>query len=182
MFVPSIPLRGIVHRFAIILIAIATVLGMATTAAAQASISTGSIQGTVSDPSGALVPQAKVIITNKGTGQVLTFTTNSAGSYNSGSLIPGDYKVRVEAKGFRTSELPVTVEVGTIASGNIKLEVGETSQVVEVQSSAVQVNTEQATVQGVVTPSRLRICQSTGAIFGFGPTGTRNTSSGWRWF
>ena len=155
MFVPSIPLRGIVHRFAIILIAIATVLGMATTAAAQASISTGSIQGTVSDPSGALVPQAKVIITNKGTGQVLTFTTNSAGSYNSGSLIPGDYKVRVEAKGFRTSELPVTVEVGTIASGNIKLEVGETSQVVEVQSSAVQVNTEQATVQGVVTPEQI---------------------------
>src|SRR5579871_1947477 len=91
----------------IILIGIATVLGLTTNAAAQASISTGSIQGTVSDPSGALVPQANVVITNKGNGQVLTVTTNSSGQYNAGSLIPGDYKVRVEAKGFRTSELPL---------------------------------------------------------------------------
>src|ERR1019366_6102396 len=134
----KIPHRSIVYRFAIVLIAIATVLGMAATAAAQASISTGSIQGSVTDPSGALVPQAKVTITNKGTGQAVTFTTNSSGSYNSGSLIPGEYKVRVEAKGFRTSELPVTVEVGTISSGNLKLEVGETSQLVEVETSAVR--------------------------------------------
>jgi hypothetical protein len=139
----------------IILIGIATVLGLTTNAAAQASISTGSIQGTVSDPSGALVPQANVVITNKGNGQVLTVTTNSSGQYNAGSLIPGDYKVRVEAKGFRTSELPLTVQVGAVATGNIKLEVGETSQVVEVQGSAVQVNTEQATVQGVVTPEQI---------------------------
>ena len=137
------------------LIAIAVMMGLTNTAVAQASISTGNIQGAVTDPSGAVVPNANVTITNAGTGQVLSVTSNSAGLYNSGSLIPGNYRVRVEAKGFRTSELPVTVEVGTVATGNIKLEVGETSQVVEVQGSSVQVNTEQATVQGVVTPEQI---------------------------
>ncbi len=143
------------YWFAVILVAFATLLGLTPTAAAQATISTGSIQGNVTDPSGALVPQAKVSIINRGTGQVLLVTTSSSGLYSSGPLIPGDYKVRVEAKGFRTSELPVTVEVGAVATGNIKLEVGETSQVVEVQSSTVQVNTEQATVQGVITPEQI---------------------------
>ncbi len=155
MLTPRFLPRAIIYTFALVLIAMATLLGLTTSAAAQASISTGSIQGTVSDPSGALVPQANVVITNKGTGQVVTTTTNSSGLYSSGSLIPGEYKVRVEAKGFRTSELAVTVEVGTVAGANIKLEVGETSQVVEVQSSTVQVNTEQATVQGVVTPEQI---------------------------
>ena len=143
------------YRLGLILLAIATVMGFAAMSFAQATLSTGSIQGTVTDQTGAVVPDARVTITNGGTGQTLTFTTNSAGLYNSGSLIPGDYKVRVEDKGFRTSELPVTVEVGAISSGNIKLEVGQTSQVVEVQGTTVAVNTEQATVQGVVTPEQI---------------------------
>src|SRR5437868_3725295 len=117
--------------------------------AGQTTISTGSIQGSITDPSGAVVSGARITITNKATGQVITTSSSSAGTYASGALIPADYVVRVEAKGFRTSELPVTVQVGVTKSGNVKLQVGEASQVVEVQGSAVQVNTEQATVQGV---------------------------------
>src|SRR6476646_6628703 len=69
---------------------------------AQTSVSAGTILGTVTDPSGAVVSDAKVKITNLGTSQVITTATSSAGTYNSGSLIPGNYRVRVEAKGFRT--------------------------------------------------------------------------------
>jgi hypothetical protein len=63
--------------------------------------------------------------------------------------------VRVEAKGFRSVELPVTLQVSVTSPGNVKLEVGEASQVVEVQASTVQVNTEQTTVQGVVTTQQI---------------------------
>jgi len=122
---------------------------------AQTGVSTGSIQGTVTDPSSAVVGGAKVTITNKATGQVITTSTTSSGSYNSGSLVPGEYVVRVEVKGFKTTTVPVVVDVSSTASGNVKLEVGEQSQVVEVQGSAVSVNTEQATVQGVVTTQQI---------------------------
>jgi hypothetical protein len=122
---------------------------------AQTTVSTGTILGTVTDPSGAVVPAAKVRITEKATGRVIDTTTSSTGSYTSGALIPGEYVVRVEAKGFRTTDLPLTVQVSATAPGNVKLQVGESSQVVEVQGSAVQVNTEQATVQGVVTTQQI---------------------------
>ncbi|MGC2259722.1 MAG: hypothetical protein WA594_15545, partial [Candidatus Sulfotelmatobacter sp.] len=71
--------------------------------------------------------------------------------YASGALTPGDYTLRVEAQGFKTSEVPVTVQVGVTSSGNVKLHLGESTQVVQVQAEVVAVNTQQATVQGVLT-------------------------------
>ncbi len=122
---------------------------------AQTTVSTGNIAGTVTDPSGAVVPGAKVTITNKATSQLVSVATSSAGTYTSGSLTPGAYKVRVEAKGFRTTELSVTVQVSGTTPGNVSLQLGAETEVVEVQGSSVQVNTEQATVQGVVTTQQI---------------------------
>src|SRR3954463_14321188 len=131
------------------------VLGLSPMALAQTTISTGSIQGTITDQSGAVVSGAKVAITNKGTGLTLSVTTTSSGTYASGALNPGEYRVRVEAKGFKTSEAPVTVQVNVTSSANLKLAVGQESEVVEVQGSEVAVNTEQATVQGVLTAQQI---------------------------
>jgi len=122
---------------------------------AQADVGNGNIVGAVSDPSGAVVSGAKVTITEKSKGVSITRTTDSKGSYTSGALIPGVYVVRVEAAGFKSTELTVTVQVDNTASGNAKLEVGQTSQVVEVEASSVSVNTEQATVQGVITENQI---------------------------
>jgi len=97
----------------------------------------------VTDPSGAVVGDAKVIITNKATGQVINATTNSAGTYASGAMLPGDYVIRVESEGFKTTQIPVTVQVGARSSGNVKL------------ASELRVNTEQATVQGVITTQQM---------------------------
>src|SRR5208282_4457877 len=102
------------------------------TARAQSTISTGSISGTVTDQSGASVADAKVTITNKDTGQSMGVVTNSSGTYSSGGMIPGNYAVRVEAKGFKTEVLTMTVQVGVSASGNVKLEIGSATTVVEV--------------------------------------------------
>jgi len=122
---------------------------------AQTTISTGSIQGTIVDPTGATVAGAKVTISDSATGQTITQTTTPAGTYTSGSLIPGNYVVRVEAKGFKTLDETVAVDVGVTTSGNLKLQLGDAGQVIDVQAGALQVNTEQATVQGVINTEQI---------------------------
>jgi Carboxypeptidase regulatory-like domain len=124
-------------------------------AGAQSTVATGSIQGTVTDPNGAVVPGATITISNKATGQSSKITSGSSGTYASGALVPGDYEVRIEAKGFRTQVLTVPVQVGNIATGNAKMTIGQSTEVVEVTGSAVAINTEQATVQGVLTTEQI---------------------------
>ena len=121
----------------------------------QTTVSTGGIQGTVTDPSGALVKGAKVSVTNVATGQTASIDTNSAGAYTFAFLKPGDFVVRIEAKGFRTTRLPLTVKVDQTANGDAKLVVGESSESVDVLASDLQINTVQATVQGVLTSSQI---------------------------
>ena len=142
-------------RFSLLALVALFSLLSSTFVSAQTTVAQGSIQGTVTDPSGAVVPGANITITNKATGQVSNTSSSSSGTYNSGGLIPGDYVVRVEGKGFKTTQLPVAVQVAVTASGNVRLEVGQESTVVEVQGSAVTVNTEQATVQGVLTADQI---------------------------
>ena len=120
-------------------------------ALAQASVSTGSISGTIMDPQGAAVANARVTITNKDTGTSQASTTGDTGLFTSGSLAPGNYTVRVEAPNFKTYQTTVVVQVGQITTANAKLEVGASTTVVEVTASAVQLNSEQATVQDVLT-------------------------------
>ena len=108
---------------------------------AQSTVWTGSIRGTILDPSSAVVPHVKILITGKDTGQKVSPLLNDAGNYNSGPLSPGDYLVRVEAEGFRTTELTLAVQVGVVSSANIKLEIGSSTAVLNVDSSAERVNT-----------------------------------------
>jgi hypothetical protein len=122
---------------------------------AQTTVATGSIVGTVTDPSGAVLPGARVTVTNMDTGQAIGLTTNSAGVYNSGALAPGQYKVQVGAKGFSILSQLVNVLVGNTATANAKLQLGQENQVIEVQASTVAVNTEQAEVQGVINSNQI---------------------------
>jgi hypothetical protein len=121
----------------------------------QSTISTGSIQGTVTDPTGAVVANASVTFTSQATGQILKTATSSAGLFTSGTLLPGNYEVRIEATGFQTVTTTIVVQVGTTASLNPMLTLGKTSEVVDVTGSSVRVNTEQATVQGVLTAEQI---------------------------
>ena len=131
----------------------------------QATTQSGSISGTVADQSGAVVPNAKITITNEGTGQAVNLTSSSSGAYNSGPLSPGAYTVRVDAAGFTATELKTTVSLGNISSGNIRLGVAAAQQVVEVQAAPIQVNTEQPTVQGVITSNQIENLPTNGRNF-----------------
>lgn len=122
---------------------------------AQSTISTGSIQGTVTDPNGAVVPNANITITNKANGQTTKLSSSSTGTYASGALQPGTYEVRIEKSGFQTQVMNLPVQVGVTSSGNAKLSVGKANEVVEVTGTGVTINTEQATVQGVLTSQQI---------------------------
>jgi len=122
---------------------------------AQTTVGTGSIVGVVSDPTGAVVSGAEITITNVASGQFIHLATNSSGSFNSGALTPADYKAHISAKGFTSAEKLVTVFVGNTTSVNVKLQIGNEKEVIEVEGSALQVNTEQPTVQGVLNAEQI---------------------------
>src|SRR5882724_9550779 len=143
----------------------ALLAALAASLQAQVSNATGNIQGVITDPTGAVVPEATVTILNKATGRTIDSETTSSGVYTSGSLVPGVYTVRIEAKGFQTTELTVTVQVGVTTGGNIKLQVRSSDETVEVKGEEIRVNTEQATVQGVVTRDQIETLPINGRNF-----------------
>jgi hypothetical protein len=120
-------------------------------AVAQVSVSTGGISGTVTDPQGGYVDGAKITVVNKDSGTNQVLDTGNTGSFSLGGLSPAIYTVRVELKGFKTFQITVPVQVGQMASINAKLELGDSTSIIEVTGSAIQINSEQATVQDVLT-------------------------------
>ncbi len=137
----------------LVLVALIALL-LCSVVSAQTTVSTGSFVGTVTDSTGAVLPNAKVTITGS-TGQTIHTATSGTGSYSSGALVPGSYTVRVENKGFKTAQLSLSVLVDNTANGSIKLELGQESTVIDVQASEVSVNTEQAEVQGVLNSQQI---------------------------
>src|SRR5262245_12502683 len=91
----------------------------APSASAQATISSGSIQGTILDGKGAAVTSAKVTVTSKGTGAMSTPSVTESGDYSVAGLVPGEYVLRVEANGFKTYQRIFTVQVGLITPGTV---------------------------------------------------------------
>jgi len=158
----------IFHRssaFVAMAVAVTFAIALCQPVFAQSTISTGSVVGIATDPSGAVVTNAKVSIKNEATGQVIEVTTNSSGAYNSGALVPGQYTVRFAAPGFRSVVTNVTVLVGNTTAANVKLQVGQADQVIDVQGVEVQVNTEQAIVQGVLSATQIESLPVNGRNF-----------------
>ena len=121
----------------------------------QVTLSTGSISGTITDPQGGAVAGAKVSITSKATGTTTTPVVGSSGLFSSGPLAPGQFVVKIEAAGFKTVQIPVTVEVGNVANASAVLQLGAASTVITVEAGTQIVNLEQATIQGVVSQNMI---------------------------
>ncbi len=102
---------------------------------------TGNIQGTVADPSGAAVAQAKVTLINVATQVSATTNTDASGSYRFLSLAPGSYKITVEAAGFAKAEATVTLETNQNLNIPISVKVGTATQAVTVTAEVPLLNT-----------------------------------------
>src|SRR5579883_1586851 len=126
----------------------------------------GTILGTVTDPSGAVVPGVKITITNTDTGTSQTLTTNSAGQYVAPDLQVGHYTVRAEASGFKTAQQAgIALNVGERNRVDFKLEIGSTQESITVEANPVAVQSESGEVSQVINGTQVTQLAMNGRSF-----------------
>lgn len=136
------------RRLLCTLVIFATGMLLTTMAAAQ---STGTIQGTVTDPSNAAVSGAKVTVRNQNTGVERTTRSDAAGAYLVTGLLPDVYRIEVSAQGFQTSVVKdLRLDVATTVSENVRLQIGSVTQNVEVTGGEPLVDTSTVSVGQVI--------------------------------
>ena len=112
-----------------------SVVSLAITAWSQTGTST--IRGVVSDQQGRVLPNAKVTLTNTANNGVRTATTTENGAFVFDLITPGDYRIEAEAKGFKKKVIgSVKALIGKQTESNVELEVGASTEIVEVQASS----------------------------------------------
>jgi hypothetical protein len=122
-----------------------------TTGTASAQLTSGTITGTVTDESQALIPGVDVTVTNPATGLTRDLVTNEVGRYEAPNLPIGTYEVTAALPGFGTAiRQGVALTVGRTAVIDIVLQVGQVAQTIEVQADALMVETTQATVAHLI--------------------------------
>ncbi|HEV2689086.1 MAG TPA: TonB-dependent receptor, partial [Bryobacteraceae bacterium] len=132
----------------------------------QAQTVGASLQGTVTDPSGATVPGARVEIRNIDTGAVRTLVTDEGGRWREPVLLPGDYELRVTASGFQTAvRKGLHMTVGEEAVVDSRLELGATGTEVSVTGDAERVNLVSGAVSGLVDEKQMRDLPLNGRSF-----------------
>lgn len=134
--------RG-VFTFAAFAVVFGLLLPLATFAQ---SVVTGALGGTVTDPSGAVVTDAKLTITSSATNESQISQSTPNGTYQFALLTPGVYKLSVEKSGFKTTSQNVTVLLGQTTPINIKLELGAGSTVIEVTGAPPLLQTQDANI------------------------------------
>src|SRR5262245_21378071 len=136
---------------------------LAATARAQAP--TGEIAGRVQDTSGALVPGASLSLRHLATGAKRSASTNREGGYSFGALATGSYEMQAGSPGFRTSTLKVDVATGAVTTVDIRLEVGERKEIVNVNSATPQIEYARHTIDQVVSREQIQELPLNGRSF-----------------
>ncbi len=114
------------------------------------------IVGTVTDPTGAAVPNASITITNLETGLARTLTTSGSGEYVAPDLHIGHYSVRAEVAGFKVTEQKnIVLAVGDRARVDMKLQVGSNKEEVTVEAAAIAVQADTGELSDVITGQQL---------------------------
>jgi outer membrane receptor protein involved in Fe transport len=128
------------------------------TVAASAQTTTGAVSGTVTDASGAVIPGAKVAVTNVQTGITVTDTTNNDGIFNARFLQIGQYKIVTTAKGFTTQAYgPFSLEINQVAKVDVKMAIGSESTKVDVTSTlSPLLDTEDNTIATTLTANTIQ--------------------------
>ena len=135
----------IMHKLSLLALSLLLSLGLASVSFGQAVY--GSIFGSVTDATGAAVPNATVTITNLGTNASETTKTNASGNYNQTRLIPGKYRVKIEAPNFKAAVIDsIVVNVDTASQTDITLQTGAVSEEVTITAEAPLLKTDRADV------------------------------------
>ena len=118
---------------------------------ASSQVQNGEFTGRITDPSGAVVSQARVLIHNLETGLVLELRSDEDGVYNGRELIVGRYEISVEMPDFKTTTSgALMLNAGTVVRADFRLQIGRSDQTLEVSDAALAVNTENARLSQTV--------------------------------
>ena len=129
-------------------------LGAALTLPGQ---SVSSLRGTVVDAQGAVIPEALITLTNNGTGSTRETLTDASGAYQFLQMPPGDYTLSAVKVGFSTTtQKGVALLVNTPAAADLKMEVGKTTETVNVSAEAQTLNTVDASVGNTFNQTQIR--------------------------
>ena len=152
----------------LIALALFCLLLLGTTSSARAQVDEGSLSGTVTDSTGAVVPNAQVTVKNTDVGLTLTGVTNSAGEFTFSPLRIGQYSVTVAASGFeKTTQENLSVNISQHLQVPIQLKTGEISQTVEVTNTPPVLQTDESSVGQVVTQKTINDLPLNGRNFTF---------------
>ncbi len=147
--------KNILAKFANLCAALAIYTVLSTVVFAQSDL--GTIVGFVRDPSGAVVPNAKVTIKNEGTAEEHTVTSDAGGHYTVPSLPPAEYTMTAEASGFKKFESAHNkLDANSTIQLDGSLQIGQISETVEVSSTAEVLQTESGAVQAEVTGRQIQ--------------------------
>jgi len=123
----------------------------------RAQVAGGTLSGTITDPSGAAVPNAQIVIKNSATGIAKTVTTNTDGFYSAANLLPGDHEVAISATGFNTEiKKGITINVGSQPVFNLTLQIGTLANRVEVTTEAPTVQLTSSEISATVAATTVR--------------------------
>jgi hypothetical protein len=132
-------------------------LGILASVPAGAQVAGGAISGTVTDSSGAVIPSAQISINNVATGVSRTDTANSDGFYNAPNLLPGTYDVTFTAPGFKTEvRRGIVLTVGAAQVLNLTMQLGTTTETVNVTTEAPSVELASSDISAVVSANTVR--------------------------
>ncbi len=135
----------------IVRISLALLVCSLTIGVAWGQLRNSTITGTVTDPTGAVVPKAMITITNQLTNEAVKTQSGPTGEYAVPYLAPGKYAVAVDAPGFRTYRVSnIAIDLGVTVQQNVRLTVGAASQVVQVTGTTAELQTETSSVTGTV--------------------------------
>ncbi|HYL38008.1 MAG TPA: TonB-dependent receptor [Bryobacteraceae bacterium] len=138
---------------------------LAITSSSVAQAPTGIISGTVTDDSGAVIPNASLTVTNKATGAARSISANAEGLFSAPALPSGVYEVRAEVQGFRTMLREAEVAAGSTTTVNMTMSLGATREVVTVEAATAQINYESHSVQGVIQRDNIQDLPLNGRSF-----------------
>jgi len=131
-----------------------------------AQVERASIVGTVTDRTGAVIPETRVRVIHEGTNTTLEVQTESSGNYSAPNLVPGSYTVTAEKPGFsRAVVRGFVVQVGQAARLDLVLDVGAVEQMIEVQAVAPLLQTEDSSVGQVIAPEPIAALPLNGRNF-----------------
>jgi len=140
-----------------------TLLSLFFLVAISAFAQEATVVGTVTDKSGAVMPQTTITLTNVATGESRTLTSNEAGQYVAAALHIGTYTIKAEAKGFNVAEVTnVVLNVGDRRRIDFNLGVGAVQQSVTVEANAVAIKTDTGEVSSVITGEQIRQLETNG--------------------